>query len=141
MPNPYFNLLHVFICVIALICLWTSDIFYWSIIALQCFVNFCCTTKWISYVCCCSVAKLCLILCSPIDCSTQAPLPCTISWNLFKFMSTESMMLSNHLILYRPFSLLPSIFHSIRVFSNESALCLRWNRYRISYAYTYITSL
>ena len=44
-------------------------------------------------------------------------------------MSIESVMLSNHLILYRPLLLLPSIFPNIRVFSNESALCIRWPNY------------
>src|SRR5574337_805030 len=44
-------------------------------------------------------------------------------------MSIESVMPSNHLILYRPLRLLPSIFPSIRVFSNESALCIRWPKY------------
>ena len=44
-------------------------------------------------------------------------------------MSTESVMPSNHLILYHPLLLLPSIFPSIRVFSNESALCIRWLKY------------
>ena len=46
----------------------------------------------------------------------------TISWSLLKFMSVEPMMPSNHLILCRPLLLLPSIFPSIRVFSNEQAL-------------------
>ena len=46
-----------------------------------------------------------------------------------KFMSIKSVMPSNHLILYRPLLLLPSIFRSIRVFSNESALCIRWPKY------------
>ena len=71
---------------------------------------------------CCSVAKLCLILCDPTDCSMPG-IP--ISQSLFKFMPTESVILSNHLILCRPLLLLPSIFSSIRVFSNESALCIR----------------
>ena len=48
------------------------------------------------------------------------------SWSLFKLMSIESMMPSNHIILCRPLLLLPSIFPSIRVFSNESALRIRW---------------
>ena len=48
------------------------------------------------------------------------------SQSLLKLMSIESVMPSNHLILYRPFFLLPSIFPSIRVFSNELALCIRW---------------
>ena len=61
---------------------------------------------------------------------TRLPCPSlTISWSLFKFMSVESVMLSNHLILCCPLLLLPSIFPSIRVFSNESALRLRWPKY------------
>ena len=55
----------------------------------------------------------------------QAPLPFTISPNLLKLMSTESVMASNHLILYRPLLLLPSIFPSIRVIASESALRTR----------------
>ena len=54
----------------------------------------------------------------------QASLSITNSWNLLKLMSIESVMLSNHLILYRPLLLLPSIFHSTRVFLNESKY---WN--------------
>ena len=50
----------------------------------------------------------------------------TNSWSLLTLMSIESVMPSNHLILCRPLLLLPSIFPSIRVFSNESALCIRW---------------
>ena len=60
----------------------------------------------------------------------QAPLSFTISWSLLKFMSTELVMLSNHLILCHPFVLLPSTFPSIRVFSNESALHIRWPKYQ-----------
>ena len=59
----------------------------------------------------------------------QAPLSFTVSWSLFRFMSIESLMLSDHLILYRPLLLLPSIFPSFRVFSNELALCIRWPKY------------
>ena len=50
----------------------------------------------------------------------------TISWSLLKLMSTESMMPSNHLILCHPLLLLPSVFPSSRIFSDESALCIRW---------------
>ena len=50
----------------------------------------------------------------------------TISWSLFRFMSIELMMLSNHLLLCHPLLLLPSIFPNIRVFSSESALRIRW---------------
>ena len=59
----------------------------------------------------------------------QAPLPFTISLSLFKFMSIESVISSNHLILCRTFLLLCSIFPTIRVFSNESALHIKWPKY------------
>ena len=58
-----------------------------------------------------------------------APLSSTISWSLLKFTSIESVMVYNHLILCRPPLLLPSIFPSTRVFSNESALHMRWPKY------------
>ena len=59
----------------------------------------------------------------------QAPLPFTIFQGLLKFMSVKSVMLSNHLILCHPLLLFPSIFPSIRVFSNELALRIRWPKY------------
>ena len=65
----------------------------------------------------CSVAKSCPVLCDPINCRCQASLSFTISWSLLRFMSVESVMLSNHLILCRPSLLLPSVFPFIRVFS------------------------
>ena len=69
-------------------------------------------------------------LCDPMNYTAhQASLSITNSQNLPKSMSTESMMPSNHLILCHPLLLLPSIFPSIRVFSNESALCIRWPKY------------
>ena len=52
-----------------------------------------------------------------------------ISWSLLKLMSTESVMPSNEIILCHPLTLLPLIFRSIRDFSNESALCIRWPKY------------
>ena len=60
----------------------------------------------------------------------QTPLSFTLSRSLLKFMSIESAMLSNHLILCCPLLLLPSIFPSIRVFSKESVLCIRWPNYQ-----------
>ena len=66
---------------------------------------------------------------TPGTVALQVPLSSTISQNLFKFMSIESVMLFNHLILYQPLFLLPSIFPSIRVFFNESALGIRWPKY------------
>ena len=65
---------------------------------------------------------------TPQTAACQASLSITNSQSLLKLMS-ESVMPSNHLILYRPLLLLPSIFPSIRVFSNESALCIRWPQY------------
>ena len=59
----------------------------------------------------------------------QSSLSFTISWSLHKLMSIELVMPSNHLILCHPFLLLPSIFPSIRVFCNESALHIRWPKY------------
>ena len=60
---------------------------------------------------------------------TRSPWSITNSRSLFKLMSIESVMPSNHLILCGPLFLLPSIFPSIRVFSNESALRIRWPKY------------
>ena len=59
----------------------------------------------------------------------QASLTITNFWSLLKLMSIELVMLSNHLILYRPFLLSLSIFPSIRVLSNESVLCIRCSKY------------
>ena len=66
---------------------------------------------------------------TPWTAAHQASLSISSSQSLPKFMSIESVMPSNHLILYRPLLLLPSIFPSIRVFSNESALYIRWTEY------------
>ena len=66
---------------------------------------------------------------TPWTAGHQASLSTTNSWSLLKLMSIESVMPSNHLILHRPLLLLPSISPSIRVFSNESVLCIRWPKY------------
>ena len=68
-------------------------------------------------------------LCNPVNCSSQASRSITNSQSLLKLMSIESLMPSNHLILCRPFLLLPSIFPSIRVFSNEAVLRIRWPKF------------
>ena len=83
------------------------------------------------------VAQSCPTLCDPVDCSTpglwtaarQASLSITNSWSLPKLMSIKSVMPSNHLIFCRPLLLLPSIFPTIRVFSDESALRIRRPKY------------
>ena len=66
---------------------------------------------------------------TPWTAARQASLPITNSRSLLKLMSTESVMPSNHLILCHPVLLPPSIFPSIRVFSNESVLYIRWTKY------------
>ena len=81
------------------------------------------------FCCCCSVTKLCPTLCDPVDCSMPGSLSLIISWSLPKFTSVESVMSSNHLTLCQPLLLLPSIFPHIRVFSNESAVHIRWPTY------------
>ena len=76
-----------------------------------------------------SSGQSCPTLCDPMDCSTPG-LPVHPNFrSLLKLMSIELVMPSNHLILCRPFLLPPSIFPSIRVFSNESVLLIRWPKY------------
>ena len=67
-------------------------------------------------------------LATPWTVAHQASLSITISWSLLKRMSIESMMPSNHLVLCHPLILLPSIFPSISVFSNKSALLIAWQK-------------
>ena len=66
---------------------------------------------------------------TPWTVASQASLSITTSWSLLKLMSIESVMPSNHLILCRPFLLLPTVFPSNRVFSSESVLHLMWPKY------------
>ena len=76
-----------------------------------------------------SVAQSCPTLCDPMNCSTPGlPLHHQLRSSL-KLKSTESVMPSNHLILCHPLLFLPSIFPSIRVFSNKLVLCIRWPEY------------
>ena len=74
----------------------------------------------------CSVTQLCLILCDFMDCNTQGFPVLRYLPEFAQLMSIESVVPSNHLILCHPLLLLPSIFPSISVFSNESSLCIRW---------------
>ena len=66
---------------------------------------------------------------TPWTAARQASLSITNSWSLLRLMSFELVMPSNHLILCRPLLLLPSVFPSIRVFSNESVIHIRWPKY------------
>ena len=79
----------------------------------------------------CSVQSLSRVrlFATPSTAAHQASLSITNSRSLLKLMSIESVMPSNHLILCCPLLLLPSIFPSIRVFSHESVLCIRWPKY------------
>ena len=79
--------------------------------------------------CCFSVPKSCPMFVTPRTVACQVSLSFTTFLSLLQFMSIESVMPSNHLILCHPLLPLPSIFLSIRVFSNESALCIRWPKY------------
>ena len=76
-----------------------------------------------------SVTQSCPTLVTPWTAACQASLSITNSWSLLKLISFESVMPSNHLILCRPLLLPPSIFPSIRVFSNESVLLIRWPKH------------
>ena len=73
---------------------------------------------------------------TPMDCSMQASLSIANSQSLLKLRSSTSVMPSNHPILCRPLLLLPPIPPNIRVFSNESALCIRWQKY---WSFTFIS--
>ena len=76
-----------------------------------------------------SVAQLGLTLCNPMAAACQASLSITNSWSLLKLMYIALVMPSNHLILCHPLLLSTSIFPSIRVFSSESVLLIRWPKY------------
>ena len=85
-----------------------------------------------------SVAQSCPTLCDPMECSQASP-SFTISWSLLNHIPIELVMSSSYLVLCLPLLLLPSVFPRIRVFSNESALCIWWPqcwsfRFRISYS-------
>ena len=78
---------------------------------------------------CCALSRV-QLLAAPGTAARQTPLSSTLSWSLLKFMSTELLMLTNHLIPCYPLLLSSSVFPRIRVFSNKSALCTRWPKYR-----------
>ena len=97
-----------------------------SEIQIVCLFYWVCTLVHIPVV---QLTSLSWLLETPLTAALQASLSLIISWSLTKFMSIDLVMLSNHLILYRPLLLLPSIVPSIRVFSNESVVCIRWPKY------------
>ena len=96
------------------------------------FLTICLSFQWAFN---CSWSSVPLLSCvwlfaTPRTAAHQASLSVTNSWSLLKLTSIESVMPSNNLILCRPLLLLPSIFPSIEVFSNESVLCIRWPKWR-----------
>ena len=82
-----------------------------------------------SCCCYCSVAKLCPTLCDPMNYSAPGFPVLYYLPGLLKLMSIESVKPSNHLIVCCPLLLIPTLFPSIRFFSNELALCIRWPKY------------
>ena len=92
-------------------------------------ISMCCSGLGPTCFCCHSVAKCVRLFVTPWTAVCQASLSFTISWSLLKLMSVESVMASKHFVLCGPLLLLPSIFPTTRVFSNESALHIRWPKY------------
>ena len=97
---------------------------YWVPWTIQKILN-----SYVFYVAVVQSLKLCLTLCNPMDCSTPGSFVFLCLPKFAQIISIESATLYNHLNLCFPLLLLPSIFPSIRVFSNESALCIRWPKY------------
>ena len=88
-----------------------------------------CSHKWVNQFSSVQSLSHVWLFATPCAVACQASLSITNSWSLLKLMSIESVMPSNHLILCRPLLLLPLIFPSIRVFPNESVLCIKWPNY------------
>ena len=84
---------------------------------------------FVKHCCCCSVASHIWHFATPRTAAHQTLLSFTVSWSWLKLIYIESVMPSNHLILCCPLLLLPSIFPSIRAFSSESVLHIRWPEY------------
>ena len=86
-------------------------------------------TKMHFILVCCSVTKSCPTLSVPMNSSNRVLYSSLFPWVSSNWCPVESVMLYNHLLIHRPLLLLPSIFPSIRVFSNETAVCIRWSKY------------
>ena len=102
---------------------------YWECFEMFSFSSFFLPPFFLYIVLCYSVAKLHSDSVTPWTAACQASLSFTIFWSLLKLMSVELVMPSNHLILYCPLLLLPSIFPSIRVFSSEQVPPIRWSKH------------
>ena len=120
--SSYLLLFHSSECFIVTIRLLSSSIsvwFHFIILILCSYFLFCCC-YWLSHI---------WLFLTPWTAAHQASLSFTVTWSLLKLMSIELVMPSNCLIHSCPVLFLPSIFPSIRVFSNESALHIRWSKY------------
>ena len=107
---------------------------YWQVVCFCKFVNFFQVVQFVGILTVhsvqfSSVVQSCPTVCNLMGTACQASLSITNSRSLLKLISIEWVMSSNHLILCCPLLLPPSIFPSIRVFSNESVLCIRWPKY------------
>ena len=119
----YFSLLELSVCNFCFLTMWISFLIKWMNKLINSFFRsfFRITVSTIQFS---SVTQSCPTLVTP-----WTSLSITNSWSLHKLMSIESVIPSNHLILGRSLLLLPSILVSIKVFSNESALSMRWPKY------------
>ena len=129
--SSYLLLFHSNECFILTIRLLSSSISVWFHFIILVFCSY-------FLFCCCWLSHIWLFL-TPRTAAHQASLSFTITWSLLKLLSIESVVPSNHLICHCPILLLPSVFPSIRVFSNESALHIRWPKYW-SFNFTIIPS-
>ena len=87
---------------------------------------------WVNLALCassCSSLSCVILFATPWTVAHQASRSFSVSWSLLRFICIESVMPSSHPILCHPLLLLPSVFSSIRVFSNESAICIKWPKY------------
>ena len=105
--------IYVYLCICICVCIYKYLYVYTCIYVFSSVQSLSCVRRFVT----------------PWTVACQASLSITNSWRLLKLMSIESVMPFNHLILCHPLLLLPSIFPSIRVFSNESALHIRWPKY------------
>ena len=126
--------IYIYIYIYIYICNWNTLLYTWNIVNQLYFNQKLYVSKPIADSCWCLFSSVQSLSCvrlfvTPWTAACQASLSTTNSQSSLRLMSIESLMPSNHLILCHPLLLLPSIFPSIRVFSNKSVLCIRWPKY------------
>ena len=114
---------------ISLVLSWTGCIFGLRNLGFRSPLYLTAVSHWLFFAAAVQSLSHIQVFVTPWTAARQSSLSFTVSRSLLRFTSIESLMLSNHLILCPPLLLLPSIFTSIRVFSNESPLCIRWPEY------------